>query len=66
MTDGIIDPARYFGRDIQTTGTGLMMITLMHQLLQNVAAENFQEEDYTDFMFWRFPELRVWVRDFYR
>jgi hypothetical protein len=66
MTDGIIDPARYFGRDIQTTGTGLMMITLMHQLLQNVAAENFQEEDYTDFMFWRFPELRVSVHDFYR
>ena len=64
--DGIIHPARYFDRDIQTAGVGLMTITMMHQLAQNVAAENFNEEDYTDFMFWRFPELRVRVRDLYR
>jgi hypothetical protein len=63
MMDGIIHPARYFGRDIQTAGIGLMTITLMHQLAKNVAAQNFHEEDYTDFMFWRFPELGRWIRD---
>ena len=63
MTDGIIHPARYVGRDIQSAGIGLLTITLMHQLAKNVAAQNFEEEDYTDFMFWRFPELQVWVRD---
>jgi hypothetical protein len=59
-TDGLIHPAKYLGRDIKTTGTGLMMITLLHQLAQTVAVTNFDEEDYTELVFEMF---RIFPRD---
>jgi hypothetical protein len=63
-TDGTVHPAHYAGRDIKTGGRGpLMTITLLHQLAQSVAAENFNSDDYTVLMRQMFSIMpRDWSR----